>query len=141
LLLQNAWLNEALGKVVKVVAPLLSHLDPKYEYRVIYMERDLEEIVRSQNRMLERLGKVGARRSPEDLKKMLKNQDVQARSLMAQHPRIESLVISHRETIANPSSVAEKIIRFVDADGALDSNTCEMAAAIRPELHREKGES
>lgn len=140
LLLQNAWLHEALGKVVKVVAPLLSHLDPKYEYRVIYMERDLEEIVRSQTRMLERLGKEGARRSPEDLKRMLKNQDVQARSLMAQHPRIESLVISHRETIANPSSVAEKIIRFVDADGALDSNTCEMAAAIRPELHREKGE-
>ena len=44
------------GKVVKVVSSLLPSLPKQFEYRVIFMCRPLEEVVSSQNRMLERLG-------------------------------------------------------------------------------------
>lgn len=50
------WLHEAEGRVVKVVATLLPFLPPQYRYRVVFMERDLDEILASQNAMLARSG-------------------------------------------------------------------------------------
>src|SRR5690606_8944066 len=62
----HSWLAEARGAAVKVVAPLLSALPlrlsrnddaDRMHYRVIYMEREIEEILQSQETFLERLGK------------------------------------------------------------------------------------
>jgi len=50
-------LTQADGKVVKVISSLLPSLPKDFEYRVVFMCRPLEEVVSSQNRMLERLGK------------------------------------------------------------------------------------
>src|SRR5512138_868142 len=35
-----AWLNEANGKVVKVISSLLEYLPQEYQYKIIFMERD-----------------------------------------------------------------------------------------------------
>ena len=48
----NSWLSKAQNKSVKVVAPLLKYLDPKYRYKVIFMTRDLTEVVKSQQKMI-----------------------------------------------------------------------------------------
>jgi len=40
----NAWLPEARGKAVKMIAALLKHLPPDYRYRVIFMQRKMEEL-------------------------------------------------------------------------------------------------
>ena len=48
----NLWLEKAQNKCVKIVAPLLKFLDPKYRYKVIFMNRDLNEVVKSQQIML-----------------------------------------------------------------------------------------
>ena len=138
LLQNNAWIHEALGRGAKVVAPLLSHLAPKYEYRVIYMERDLDEIVRSQSRMLERLGKSGANRPPEDMKRMLKNQDIQARSLMIQHPKMASLIVSHRQAMDDPGAVVKAVLQFIDPTQSFQPKLGAMASAVKTELYRER---
>lgn len=57
------WVTEARGKSLKVVAPLLHYL-PRFEkqitkpiyYRVIFMERDMNEVLKSQKTMLNNLG-------------------------------------------------------------------------------------
>jgi len=51
------WRPQATGKVIKVIAQLLPHLSSRFEYRIVFMERDLEEVVISQRKMLDRLGK------------------------------------------------------------------------------------
>ena len=67
----RSWLREAKGTAIKVVAPLLAGLPPQgpeiripnaepLHYRVLFMERDMEEILQSQETMLERLGKSPA---------------------------------------------------------------------------------
>ena len=55
----KTWLTDAKGKVVKVVAPLLSSLplklkktDESLHYRVIFMHRNMEEVLHSQQTML-----------------------------------------------------------------------------------------
>ena len=57
-----SWLPDARGKVVKMVSQLLYDLPPTERYRIIFMERDLEEMLASQERMLERLGRAAAPR-------------------------------------------------------------------------------
>ncbi len=60
-----AWLPSACGSAVKIVATLLPCLPPAINYRVIFMERPLEEVVASQQKMLQRLGQPAA--NPDDL--------------------------------------------------------------------------
>ena len=54
LLNDSKWLFEARGKAVKIVAPLLAALPPGLPCRVILSERDLDEVLDSQERMLAR---------------------------------------------------------------------------------------
>src|SRR4029077_5635805 len=64
----KSWSREAKGPAIKVVVPLLAGLPRKLRkpdsepeplhYRILFMERDMEEILRSQNTMLRRLGKI-----------------------------------------------------------------------------------
>src|SRR3569833_79554 len=54
------WLAGAPGKAVKVVHSLLPALPGGYEYRVLFMLRDMHEVLASQDTMLRRLGRCGA---------------------------------------------------------------------------------
>lgn len=49
----HGWMGEAQGRAIKVVAPLLQFLPVQWTYKVIFMERDLGEVVASQGKMLE----------------------------------------------------------------------------------------
>src|SRR6266705_1802013 len=44
----HEWLESAIGKVVKVVSPLLEYLPRRHSYKLIFMLRSVEEIVASQ---------------------------------------------------------------------------------------------
>jgi hypothetical protein len=50
------WLEEAQGKVVKVISALLEHLPPKYKYKVIFIHRNMNEILASHQKMLNNRG-------------------------------------------------------------------------------------
>ena len=60
----TSWVRQARGKALKVISLLLRSLPDDNAYRVIYMRRHLDEILRSQDKMLDRLGERGARRGP-----------------------------------------------------------------------------
>jgi len=64
----SSWLEAASGRAVKMVHLLLYDLPADRDYQVIFMRRKLEEVVRSQGRMLERRGTSGADLSDEQLK-------------------------------------------------------------------------
>src|SRR5438477_21255 len=57
-----SWLPEVRGKAVKMVSQLLYHLPPTERYFVLFMERDLDEVLASQEKMLARLGQPAAPR-------------------------------------------------------------------------------
>ena len=109
----NRWLREAQGKAVKIVAPLLTCLAAEYRYRVIYMERDLDEVIASQRTMLEGEGLPAARVSHESLKRVFDSQSRRLKQWLAQQPQIDALTLSHRETIADASGSATRIEDFL----------------------------
>lgn len=131
---EKDWLKGAKGKAVKIVAQLLPFLPPDLPYRVVFMDRDLREVLRSQKVMLENLGRGRARLADEQLEQAFRRQLRQVRIWLARQPNIKSLFISHREAVEDPLSVAERVSGFLG--GGLDPRA--MAAVVDASLYRQR---
>jgi predicted AlkP superfamily phosphohydrolase/phosphomutase/Tfp pilus assembly protein PilF len=131
---EKDWLRHAKGKAVKIVAQLLPFLPPDLPYRVIFMERDLKEILKSQKIMLENLGRGSAKLTDEQLEQAFRRQLRQVRIWLAKQPNIKTLFVSHRETLADPLAVATRVSAFLG--GRLDSRA--MATVVESTLYRQR---
>jgi hypothetical protein len=128
-----SWVREAPGRVVKVISHLLPHLPAGQEYRVVFMRRRLDQIVRSQRAMLTRLG--GA--APGDdavARRILADHLVEIEAWLetARHMRV--LGVSYEQTLAAPGTQVDRIADFL----ALALDRAAMARAIDPALHRQR---
>ncbi|WP_197528051.1 sulfotransferase family protein [Posidoniimonas polymericola] len=128
----NSWLGDARGKVVKVIVQLLEYL-PREKYRIVFMQRDLIEVVRSQRTMLERSGKQGAALSDAQLEGLFSKQ-VEAVDRFLQASDAQVLKVQHRSCIDCPAEVAAEVNRFLG--GGLDEGA--MVEAVDPTLYRQQ---
>ena len=134
----SGWVCQASGKVVKIVAQLLPELPTDTQgrpahYRVVFMERDLEEVLASQQTMLNRQGRRGANLERGRLADVFKEQLWKVhRAIDARE--ISCLVVRHAIAIRDPRSVAESVNSFLG--GSLD--VAAMAAVVDPALYRER---
>lgn len=128
------WLREAGGKAVKIVVPLVAALPQNLACKVILIERDLEEVLDSQQRMLARRRSGSAptgglrRKLKEEYGDML----ARAKRMLERRPATEVLVLDYGRAIADPSSSARAVANFLG--GAMDPIV--LAAAIDPSLRR-----
>lgn len=130
---ENRWLAEADGKALKVVSPLLYHLPKSFDYRLLFMQRPLEEVLRSQATMLSRRGQPAM----NDDSAMRLHFDRHLRAVDAwieQQANIARLTLLHAEVIAAPRLAAAHIAEFLGTDLNLDN----MAAIVDPALHRQR---
>ena len=136
LLKDSKWLLEGRGKVVKIVAPLLAALPPGLACRVILSERDLKEVLDSQERMLVRRNQPLA--ATPERRRMLRDEYERTlgrvKAMLARRPDTQLLVIEHRNAISDSLLTAEKVNNFLG--GGLD--VAKMAAVIDPTLHRNR---
>ena len=131
----NRWLHDCDGKAVKVVTPLIRHLPQAIDYKVIHMLRPIDEIVRSQSRMLERLDKKGSDLADEQMGRIMRNDAHAAASMLKIHGQAV-LPIDYADVLAEPARAAAAISAFLGRD--LDE--AKMAQAVDPSLHREKAD-
>jgi hypothetical protein len=128
----KAWLHDARGQVVKIISFLLKSLPDEHNYKVVFMHRNLREIVASQNKMLSRLGK------PNDLPdeaavQLLDNQVKEARFFL-RRPQFELLELQYADVLAGPRAQAQRLADFVDQPLDVDK----MAAVVDRELYRNR---
>src|SRR5688572_2393300 len=90
------WVAAAAGKAVKVIHLLLPNLPGGYEYRVIFMRRDMAEVLASQRAMLRRLGRRGADLPPDRLGDILARQLRRARAWAEALPHVCVLDVDYR---------------------------------------------
>jgi predicted AlkP superfamily phosphohydrolase/phosphomutase/tetratricopeptide (TPR) repeat protein len=132
----SEWIEQAAGKAVKVVAPLISALPERAGYRVILVERDHDEILASQAKMIERRG--GMIEDTPGRRDRLREENTRlverVKSVLSSYPDVHILVLPHAMVIRDPASAAHRINLF--CGGALREEA--MAASVRPELHRQK---
>ena len=136
LLQDSKWLFEARGKAVKIIAPLLAALPPGLACRVILCERDLDEVLDSQERMLRRRNRMPA--ATPERRRMLKDEYVRTlagvKAMLRQRPATQLLIVEHRRAIFSPLLIAEEVNQFLG--GGLE--VARMAAAVDPALHRNR---
>ena len=132
------WIEKTRGKAVKVVAPLLIHLPAGRPYRIVFVERPLVEVLASQAAMLERSGQATTPRSQRQLAAayLQQTQRLQAQ-LQASGPSVQLLSLRYHDAISNPVKTAARLNRFLGGE----LNETAMAAAIDPQLHRQRGGS
>ncbi len=129
----TSWLKEAKGKVVKIVAPLIPFLPDAldFNYRVVFMIRNLDEVVASQKSMLERMGKEGGKASTGRLKKVFFSQMQQAMTFLSLK-NIPTLFVDYNSIINDPEREAERVNKFLG--GYL--KVSEMVKEVDPNLKR-----
>lgn len=131
---ETAWLSQASGRGVKIVSALLTMLPPNITARVIFMQRDLDEIVRSQRTMLERLDKPTHQVDPIALREEYAAHLKAIHTWLDANPALRYLNVSYSELVCAPSDHTPKIASFLG--GKLDAKA--MAAAVDPALYRER---
>lgn len=129
-----SWLPRAEGRVVKVIHLLLAGLPLDRPYRVLFLQRELREVVRSQAAMLARTGHGGGALPPERLLAIYAQQIAQARRWLAAHACFTTLEVPYAELVAAPSRWAGRMNEFLG--GTLD--VAAMARAVDPALHRNR---
>ena len=131
----TAWVSEAQGKAVKVISALLEHLPPEYEYKVLFMNRKMPEVLASQRKMLERRGER-SEISDEKLADLLGKHVQQVKLWLARQPNFAMLDLDYNAMLADPQPWAEKVNAFLG--GGLDVRA--MVAVVDPALYRNRAE-
>lgn len=129
-----AWLPETQGKVVKMVSMLLMKLPPAYRYKIVFMRRHMDEILASQAKMLERLGKTGGNApTAAQMANLFTRHLAEVESWLAKQANMEVRYIWYHEALKSPRETAEALSAFL---GGLDVE--KMVAVVDPNLHRNK---
>lgn len=129
----TAWLADARGKAVKIISFLLTYLPESYDYRVVFMRRDLGEVVASQNQMLDARGEE--RGAADDRTSALYAQHVeQVERFLRLRSCFAVLMVDYAAVVADPAGQAARINQFVG--GGLDVKR--MAAVAEPALYRNR---
>jgi hypothetical protein len=132
---ETAWLAEARGHAVKVVHLLLRHLPTgSGPYDVLWLRRDLGEVLASQRAMLERQGRSGAALPAEKLRAMFEAQMRETEAWMNGQPHLRWLALEHAHLISQPRVEAERIAAFLGRPLEVQA----MAATVDPALHRNR---
>ena len=128
----KAWLREARGRVIKIISFLLKDLPPEHNYKVVFMHRNLQEIVASQNKMLARLGK--ANDLPDETAVQLMGAQVKDASFFLKRPQFEVLELSYADTLASARSQALRMAEFLGQRLEVDK----MASVVDAQLYRNR---
>ena len=131
------WLVEARGKAVKIISFLLASLPETHNYKVIFMHRDLHEVMASQSKMLEQRGEPkGADADADDdaLLASYKKDVEKTKRLLAQRSCFQVLDVDYKAVLDNTSGAAARINAFVGS--GLDVGA--MAAVVDQQLYRNR---
>ena len=130
----DSWIEDARGKVVKMVYVLLYDLSDDYRYRVVFMDRKLEEVIASQNKMLARHGRTDVKKIDDQTTiGMFEKQLAAVRAWLEQKSNIDVLYVGYNELLADPGPHLERIRSFL---GDLDVDA--MASVVDASLYRNR---
>lgn len=130
----DTWLPDAQGKVVKVISALLTHLPAAYGYRVIFMQRRMEEILRSQQKMLVNREEMTDQASDEELSFLFQKHLLKAESWLLEQPNIALHYVDYNQMLIEPTDFVPQLNAFLD--NALDENA--MLQVVDPTLYRNR---
>lgn len=130
----TAWVRDARGKAVKVISALLPHLPGDETYRVVFMQREMSEILASQRRMLENRGEPTQGLADDQMAAMFRRHVAETREWMGRQAHMDTLFVDYNDTLRDPGPWAERLNEFLGGNLAVDA----MRQVVEPALHRQR---
>jgi hypothetical protein len=127
-----SWLAATRGKAFKMVSQLLYDLPAGEQYRIIFMERDLDEVLNSQEKMLARLGRSAAPR--DEMKRAFSIHLERLGAWLAQQNHVRILRVNYRALIEGPRRQAQRVSDFLGGS----ANVERMMEAVDLSLYRNR---
>ena len=129
------WLPDARGRVVKMIAALLKHLPSAYDYKIVFMRRDINEVLASQREMLVHRGEPTDTIPDERMAELFGQHVRQIQAWISEQPYVDVIYVDYGQVLADPLEQAERVNQFLG--NALDAE--QMAAVVDPRLYRQRG--
>lgn len=130
----KSWLRNYRGQVIKTISFLLQDLPLNLNYQVLFLRRNIEEVLRSQNKMLERSGTTGTVVPDE---KMRHNYDLHLKKVyyrLDRTPNFQVLYLDYSAVIEDPLREARRIDAFLGRGLNVEA----MASAVESGLYRNR---
>jgi hypothetical protein len=130
-----AWLPGARGKAVKIISFLLTYLPDSYDYRVIFMHRDLDEVIASQNKMLIERGERPDTTADDRMKDIYLEHLKKVERFLSNRRCFTCLPVHYRDVVEQPAAQARRIDEFLGRRLDVDR----MAMVADRDLYRNRG--
>jgi hypothetical protein len=106
---------EAEGKAVKVISQLLLSLPEGHEYRVIFMQRPLPEVMKSQDEMMRRRGTYDPMADTSPIEQAFQRHLADVNKWLADKPQVKVLRVHYHRVLGDAKTVAEEVAKFLGA--------------------------
>jgi len=130
----TTWLAGSNGKVVKVVSSLLKHLPSLYQYDVIFMNRDLKEIMASQRKMLERRDEDQGSQNDARIEMLFERHLQEIKDWLRRQINFRLMEVAYRDALANPQDQARRVEDFLKRKLSLEA----MSGVVTLGLYRNR---
>ncbi|HWY22655.1 MAG TPA: sulfotransferase domain-containing protein [Candidatus Acidoferrum sp.] len=130
-----ACIAEAEGKAVKVVSRLLTSLPNRHEYRVIFMQRPLPEVLASQEEMLRRRGTAKPGTGKAAIAAAFESHLREVDAWLGSKSYLKLLRVPYHDLLHDPEDIGRKLVQFLKIH--LDAEA--MARQVDPTLYRNRG--
>jgi hypothetical protein len=125
---------EAEGKVVKAISKLLLSLPFGHEYRVIFMQRPLPEVLKSQDEMLRRRGAYKEGVDPAFVSAAFEKHLREVDAWLDGKSYVKTLRVNYHEVLSGPKEVAQRVVSFLQMALNVDA----MAQQVDASLYRNR---
>ncbi len=131
----KSWVKDASGKAVKVISELLKELPSDFSFRLIFVNRHLEEVIASQNKMLVRRGEPPAAGDDEKMLLLFERHLEKVKQWIDRQSHLEALFLDYKKVLEDPAGQAERIKAFLQRELDLTK----MARVVDRQLYRNRG--
>ena len=125
---------EAEGKVVKVISELILSLPMDHEYRIVFMQRPLPEVLKSQDEMLRRRGNSDSIGDNSAIEEFFQRHLIEVNKWLASKPNVQVIRVHYHRILREPKVVAEELAAFLKVP--LDVNA--MVGQVDGSLYRNR---
>ncbi len=130
----DSWLQRAKGAAVKMVYRLLYDLPPNYHYRVLYMRRNMEEVLASQRAMLSRSGDCASEASDQHFALLFQREIDKSLQWLKSQDHFEYVEVDYNQMLTTPHHHIMNVSIFLGGD--LDTDA--MYEVVDPSLYRQR---
>ena len=112
----TGWLPMARGKVVKIISFLLQYLPADERYQVIFLRRNLDEILASQRKMIINRGEDPNQMDDAQVAAMFDRHIELIEKWLERQPHVDTLYIHYSDVMADPLREIDRMCRFLGRD-------------------------